>query len=391
MTGPQGDEVGQDERHRWRAARRSLNQRRHELAGVAAQLYPGVLRVAGTGLLSRSEWLPDQPVDLDQVELRWIEPPPMPVVDGASAASGGARPPKPDGQPYRTYADAVAVLDPPELFENRPLYRLLGASLTGSEGDTWLNLTRGWYFDSISVTEALAQEIAAGTGGGGSLRTGMEQLPFRAAVGDPRDLARRPAGVAVSTLTLRRRRDGGASFVLHWRDPAKVTHAGGLYQVIPVGVFQPTAEGPQAERSDRSLWRALVREFSEELLGAPEYYPCDGDGSFRYEDWQFYRELTAARETGRLGVWCLGLGVDPLSLAADIMTVAVFDADIFDAVFPAVVTDNDEGRLVTGQDQAGFAFAEDNVARFAGGAEPMQAAGAAVLRLAWQHRAALLG
>lgn len=25
-------------------------------------------------------------------------------------------------------------------------------------------------------------------------------------------------------------------FHLHWRDPAKVGHAGGLYQVLPVGV-----------------------------------------------------------------------------------------------------------------------------------------------------------
>jgi hypothetical protein len=31
------------------------------------------------------------------------------------------------------------------------------------------------------------------------------------------------------------------------------------------------------------------------------------------------------------------------------------------------------------------------VARFTGGAEPMQTAGAALLRLAWQHRQALLG
>jgi hypothetical protein len=47
--------------------------------------------------------------------------------------------------------------------------------------------------------------------------------------------------VAISTLTLRRSAGGDASFPLHWRDPAKVTHAGGLYQVIPVGIFQPVS------------------------------------------------------------------------------------------------------------------------------------------------------
>src|SRR5262249_39979551 len=82
---------------------------------------------------------------------------------------------------------------------------------------------------------------------------------------------------------------------------------------------------------------------------------------------------------------------DPLSLVADILTVAVLDAEAFDALFPAIVTGNAEGRLVTGHDQTGFAFTEDNVAKFASGSEPMQAAGAAVLQLAWQHQALLLG
>jgi hypothetical protein len=391
MTGPQAGDDGQDEREQWRAARRSLNQRRHELAGAAGLLYPGVLRVAGTGLLCRAEWRPDRPVDLDQVRLRWTEPAPVSVVDGASPASAGVRPPMPDGRRYPTYADAVEALDPPALFENRPLYRLLAADLADVGGGAWLDLARGWYFDSTSVTEALAHEIAETMGDGGEkLRPGLEDLPFRAAVGDPCDLARRPAGVAVSTLTLRRCASD-VSFLLHWRDPTKVTHAGGLYQVIPVGIFQPADDDPQAEQADLSLWRTLVREFSEELLGAPEDYPGADGGPFRYEDWEFYRELTAAREAGRLRVWCLGLGVDPLSLAADILAVAVFDADVFDAAFPAMVAGNAEGRLVTDQDQAGFSFTEDNVAKFADGTEPMQAAGAAVLQLAWQHRATLLG
>jgi len=61
--------------------------------------------------------------------------------------------------------------------------------------------------------------------------------------------------------------------------PAKVTHAGGLYQVIPVGVFQPASGTPESDRSDLSLRRAMVREFSEELLGTSEAYTSDV-GSF---------------------------------------------------------------------------------------------------------------
>jgi len=172
--------------------------------------------------------------------------------------------------------------------------------------------------------------------------------------------------------------------------PAKVTHAGGLYQVVPVGVFQPITGTPESERADLSLWRAMVREFSEELLGAAEDYTSK-DGPFRYDQWDFYRHLAAGREAGRLGLWCLGLGVDPLTLVADLLTVAVFDADLFDAVFSDLVADNAEGRMISGRGETGFPFTEQVVSRFASGIEPMQAAGAAALQLAWNHRDLLLG
>lgn len=134
----------------------------------------------------------------------------------------------------------------------------------------------------------------------------------------------------------------------------------------------------------------MVREFSEELLGAPEDYSSK-DGPFRYDHWDFYRRLTAGRDAGKLGVWCLGLGVDPLTLVADILTVAVFDPDLFDAVFSGLVADNAEGHVVSSRGETGFSFTEKVVSRFTIGAEPMQAAGAAVLQLAWNHRALLLG
>jgi len=389
MTGQPMPSQDDRQREQWCATRRALNQRRHQLAAAAGRLYPGVPRVGGTALLCRDEWIPARPIGLDEIRLRWTEPATPPVVNGTIPASAHLRPPAPDGQRYATYADAVAALDPPALFENRPLYRLLAASLTGPAGAAHLDLTSGRYFDTVSITEALAHELAAALPGDDA-GIGMDQLPFRAAVGDPCDLARRPVSVAISTLTLRRAPDGAASFLLHWRDPAKVTHAGGMYQVIPVGIFQPADGTPESERADLSLWRAMVREFSEELLGASEDYGT-GDGPFAYENWDFYRRLTSARETGQVRVWCLGLGVDPLSLVTDILTVAVFESGLFDAAFPSVVAENAEGRVVTGQGRTGFSFTGETVSRFTGGAEPMQAAGTAVLRLAWNHRTILLG
>src|SRR5262249_4095060 len=155
-------------------------------------------------------------------------------------------------------------------------------------------------------------------------------LPLRDLVGDPCDLVRRNALCAITTLTLRRPPSGNASFLLHWRDPAKVTHAGGLHQVMPVGIFQPADNKPASEQNDLSLWRSMAREFSEELLGSGEDYR-DLGSPLDYERWPFYRELSAAREAGRLRLFCLGLGVDPLTFAVDILAAAVFDSDLFDA------------------------------------------------------------
>lgn len=371
----------------WRRVRRVLNAHRAKLGSAAARLYPGLPRVAGTELLTRPEWLPGVPLDLADVPLSWQDPAPGPAApDPAGPLSGHLRPLAAPGRQYPTYAEAIAALDRPSLFEDRACYRLLAARLAGRPG---LAFGRCGYFDWVNLGHAVAHELAA-TWAAGPGQVSLRGLPLRAAAGDPCDLGRRRAIVAVTTLTLRREPGGGASFVLHWRDPALVSHAGGLYQVMPAGIFQPLAGTPAALRADFSLWRCLAREFSEELLGTGEDYPASG-GLLNYDGWPFYRQLAAAREAGTLRVWCLGAGVDALTLATDILTVAVFRDDVFDDVFGGLVTGNAEGRVVMSDGSALIPFTGATVTRFGGGSEPVQAAGAAVLRLAWQHRRRLLG
>ena len=380
-----------DSPEHWRAARAGMNQRRHLLTQAAGRLYPDTPRVGTTALLCRPEWIPARPLGLDEVSLTWAGQPPVAAVTGAEPASALVRPLRADGSRYPGYADAIAALDPPELFENRPSYRILAAGLTDGAGQ--LDLSLGRYFDGVNVGEALAHEFAAAwPDPPGPPATGS--LPFRELIGDPCDLSRRSAMSAITTLTLRRTAAGDASFLLHWRDPAKVTHAGGLYQVIPVGIFQPADDNPASVRNDLSLWRSMAREFSEELLGTPEDYRALGT-PLDYGRWPFYRELAAARAAGKLSVACVGLGVDPLTFAADILTVAVFDSDVFDRVFAGLVAANAEGRLIGPDAPAvpgapGVPFTREAIRLLAGGSESMQAAGAAVLQLAWHHRGILL-
>lgn len=387
---------------RWLAVRAVLREHRHELSAAAARLYPGHPWAGHPGLLGAAGWLPAAPVPLHDVTLAWDPAPAPPVTSGTGPGSGHVRPPEPGGGRYRTYAGAIAALDPPALFDNRVCYRLLDARLAGAPR---LRLGQTWYFDAVNVGHAVAHELAAAWQESPGAVT-MARLPLRAAAGDPCALPRRPAIVAVAALTLRRGRGGDASFVLHWRDPAKVNHAGGMYQVMPVGLFQPVTATPAGIASDLSLWRCLAREFSEEFLGSPEEYQAPG-GVVDYHRWPFYQRLAQARRAGKLTVHCLGLGVDPLTFATDLLTVATFDSDLYDDLFGSLVTHNAEGRVITAQrpagtpaapaagtpagaGAAGIPFTARTVARLTTGAEPVQASGAALLALAWQHRRHLL-
>jgi hypothetical protein len=153
-----------------------------------------------------------------------------------------------------------------------------------------------------------------------------------------------------------------------------------MYQVIPVGIFQPPEDvNGGGASADFSLWHSIVREYAEELAGHDEV-----EGPIDYASWPFARRLTAARDAGHVRAWCLGLGVDPLSYAADLLTVVVIDEDVFTDLFGHAAQDNSEGRVL-----APRAFTEAVVARTVE-RDPLQAAGAAVLRLAWTHRATLL-
>jgi hypothetical protein len=104
-----------------------------------------------------------------------------------------------------------------------------------------------------------------------------------------------------------------------------------------------------------------------------------------YDSWPFARRMTEALDRGQIRVWCLGLGVDPLTYATDLLTVAVIDSAVFDELFSLQPRRNEEGRVLAARDFAAHVI-DGVVTR-----DPVQAAGAAVLRLAWAHRETLTG
>jgi hypothetical protein len=368
----------------WLRVRSYLQQHRHELALAAADEQPAESKIAGTPLLAVPGWQPARPVPIRDISLDFSPADGVPAdgvpADGVPAdgvpAAALILPGRADGTRYLRYSDAVRELAAPAMFENRSTYRLTEAELAGPAPR--LGFTRGRYFDGIDTGEAAAHEYAA-------RRLDGRPAALRGRIGDPCDLRRRPVNLAISTLTLRLdRATRQASFLLHWRDPAKVGHAGGLYQVIPVGVFQPSGEAAWNERADFSLWRSMIREFAEELRGRSEDYDSEAR-PVDYDSWPFARRMTEALDRGQIRVWCLGLGVDPLTYATDLLTVAVIDSPAFDELFSLHPRRNSEGRVLAAREFAAHVI-DRLVTR-----DPVQAAGAAVLRLAWAHRETLTG
>ena len=279
-------------------------------------------------------------------------------------------------------------------------------------GDGQLVFGLGRYFDGIDTGEAAAHEFAA-------VQLGLlspDQQRVRVAIGDPCDPSRRPTNFAISTLALRYdRATGAATFLLHRRDPQKVGHAGGLYQVLPTGVFQAAGEAEWNLRNDFDVWRSMIREYAEELLGGSEDYGAER-APIDYGAWPFAAAMTHGLVEGSSRAHVLGLGFDPLTFATDLLTVVVIDSALYDDLFGGMISTFDEGHVVSALDDGpstnGVPFTAETVTRFVERDDFVEvecltipqhekrvlrcrtlvlAAGAAVLWSAWQHRAVLLG
>jgi hypothetical protein len=353
-----------------------LSGNRYSLAVEAAGEYPHDARLAGTPLLSAPAWRLQGPIPLASIRLEFRPQTPPPALPDLASAAPFALPTRLDGSRYRRYCDVIESLPAPAVFENRPIYRLVAADLAGDEPR--LAFARGRFFEGINVGGPAAFEYAASALGV------TDRRAYRDAFGDPTNLNVRSSAMATCALTLRYdRATGTATFPMHYRDPALVGHAGGLYQVIPVGIFQPSGEAAWNSGNDFDLWRGLLREYAEELLGASEEYGSE-DAPIDYAGWPLARAMTDALATGEIRAYCLGLGTDPLTFAMDLLAAVVIDAPLYDELFGALVADNAEGRVIAPRvfDQAAIKELTTSA--------PLQAAASALLALAYQHRDVLL-
>jgi hypothetical protein len=398
----------------FKAVRAYLNANRVLLSRQALRLYKNVPNLrAGIDtvfgpvpvLIGDPSWLPETPVDLGQVLLS-SEPGMSPAArprtwPGQRLLSDRYLPLGIGGIRWDSYFDAIQEVDPPELFFDDECYRLVGAP----EASCPLTFTVGTsrYFDYIQTCEALAYEFAyyarnealrrsesrkTVAANSHSARPTFKDLPYREELGPQIfPLTNRAVSLGVNTLTLCVDESGGRTFLMHQRDAHKVASAGAVFHVVPAGEFQPATPSPASVLNDLDLWKTIMREYAEELLGVPE----DRSTEIDYKRDQPYDAFSDARRNKKLRVYYLGFVMDPLNLKGDILTACVFDRSCFSEIFGAELSKYDDSLdregtlLLRSRKTLGIAFDELNVRTYLSGDITLPA-GAATLAQAWVHR-----
>jgi hypothetical protein len=95
--------------------------------------------------------------------------------------------------------------------------------------------------------------------------------------------------------------------------------------------------------------------------------------------------MDQALSDGRARVYCLGITLDALTLCADLLTVAVFEPDLYDDLFRDSVDTNDEGAIPV----RAVPFEGHTIARLRE-VEQLSPGAAAAIHLAWDHRKVIL-
>jgi transcriptional regulator with XRE-family HTH domain len=374
---------------RWRTVRVELNANRAVLGDLAAELYPQAHRVPGSTALTRPEWMPPAPVEIGDIELYSVSEHAChkPSITGGIEQTESTRPLAADGTRYGRYSQALRDLARPRLLDNRLSYRLLDVEWTATGGRLGFGYTS--YFETFDVCEAVAHEFAGAWLCAGHKRPRLADLLLRRHIADPFDLAARPALLSIATLTIRRDSIDGHRIYLHQWDAKAVASGPGLH-VVPSGAFQPAGLAPAHQTTDFSLWRNIQREYSEEFLGNSEH---DGNSvdPIDYEHDEPFRSFAAARDAGDFRIFAVGVALFPLELWAELLTVAVIEAPVFDRLFAGMVSVNEEGAAVStaaGRPVTGIPFTSRACERLR--AEPLSSIARACIEQAWQHRHLLL-
>jgi|GEM_PF-4532488 len=207
------------------------------------------------------------------------------------------------------------------------------------------------------------------------------KVPLRKAV-DVFSFGNRCVGIGISTLLIEK--DGDQfQFLKHKRSSSAIIEAIDTEHVVPAGTFQPRREMPLSKDPDFDIYRNILREFGEELLGHKDMEEVKADTVDIIED----RRISGLHKLfvdGHAKAFFLGWGLDPLTTKAEFLTAVIVNVRKLRAGYRKFkFKDNWEGR------HSPVPFNEEEIVDFVDGSFT-QPAGAGCAKLAWENRDQLL-
>jgi len=358
---------------------KTLQTQRGVLNARALSEAPDTWKCHDIPLLTRSSWIPEKPIDLDEIAISpWRGE--LERVTTSHPRRRGERAFRPLNLRTGTgYSAALRERADKNNIWDGAIYALSDVDMENLN----LRFSVDGYFAYLDTSEVLAYEAAQRLSIG---RSRVLAGGLRRQLKDPFDFSNRTASLGVNTLTLRNK-NGQLTFFLHQRESNLIASDSQLIGAVPAGEFTPSDRTQDSLRSDFSLWRNIMREYAEEFLDEEE---ARGKGGtwIDYDRSSPYVELTKARSRSRLRVWFMGIGLDPLTWKPELLTVSVINAREFDIIFSNMVSENSEGLLLQGHAKIGLPFEMGTVARYLSAPDVAPSA-KSLLQLAWTHRALL--
>lgn len=306
-------------------------------------------------LLVCDDWIPEEPLPLSDVGLVMtddIAPSLCKRVKRSNSHEEAVVPPSPGY--YPSYAEAIKDIDRPGVFENNLQYRLLKV-----ENNRLIYSADEYsYFDKINFGGYLDYEMAQ------SVLTRQKPVLKHNILKGFREPSQYIVLSGISTLTLIQSRQG-LRFLLHSRGTHETASAMNTMHVIPAGEFQPSCKATLSWNDDFDLWKNILRETAEEILLMKEYPHVNKD-PFNYKA-EPYLTFEKERKAGNIKPYYLGIGLDPSTLQAEILTCVVYREKTFNKIVGAdksdtVLRSNHEGELVhEGDGKWGMEFNDERV------------------------------
>lgn len=285
-------------------------------------------------VIFKDEWIPAQPLDLTHRDLFHYE-----VVEPAQYDYALRK----FGCEDRLLTDLMLEYVGGIRLCNNVLYRLLSVAREGAAYR--FTFDRDYYFGFINSCEVLGYSFCNELckllkHGRKDLRNRLSETVYSA---DPFVLSNRNASIGICTMLIAL--EGNHSlFYIHERGHGKATaqtaEAQNTTHVVPAGTFQPRNE--LFFRPELSFYTNILREFSEELLGAEEFNETtQHEGHLLDND--YIKRIDQVIMSGRGRVYYLGMGLDCINTKPEVYSALVLDRKTLKEEFPQFL-DNFEGK-----------------------------------------------